>query len=138
MVTARGPASTGAPTAVGTMRQPPFVIWLVSAVAGALTGYLALYLWIYATVRFGDNVPLLALEGTLGTTVGWAVLTLPFLGLGLALLLTRRLPSRAWIGLLVISVGVVAAIPHPPSIDCGNNITGYTCAGTSSSPSEVS
>ncbi len=96
-----------------------------------------MYFWAYSTVRWGDDVSLLNPQGALGTTVGWAVLTLPFVGVALALLLTRRVPALAWIGLLAVSVGVLAYIPHPPSIDCGNNITGYTCSGADSDPFRV-
>lgn len=111
-----------------------FATWTAAALAGALTGYLALYLWSYSSTRWGDDVPLLAPQGSAGTAVGWAALALPLIGVALALLVVRRVPAVVWLAALAVVVVIVGLLPHPPSINCGNNISGYTCASGNSDP----
>lgn len=108
--------------------------WVLVALAGVLLGYLTLYAYLYASVRWGDDVPLLAPSGTAGTVVGWLILAIPFVVLALSLYIARRVPVAAWLAVTMGALAIVAVIPHPPSIDCGNNITGFTCASGGTDP----
>lgn len=102
----------------------------VAAVTGVLIGTLALVGAGYASVRFGDDLPWLAPEGTAGTAWGYALLTLSLVGLLIGLVTAPRLPRKVWPAALVTAAVAVALLVPAPVIDCGNNITGSTCAGT--------
>lgn len=104
--------------------------WLRPVLAGSFglaAGYLALYLLAYSAVRHG------APDGGLGTALGYVVLLLPLVGLGVCLRRSRQVPAAAWMVELLAVVVVLAVIPHPPSVDCGGSAQGYTCPGITTS-----
>lgn len=82
-----------------------------------------LYAALYAMVRYGGP------EGAAGTLLGYAVLALPLVGLWGGAFAHRRLRPSGWLATLGVAVVTIAVLPHPVSVDCGNNISGYTCPG---------
>lgn len=106
----------------------------LAATTGALIGYLSVLGIGYSSIRFGDDLPWLAPQGALGTAFGYALLTLPLLGLAQGLALAPRLPRSVWLGALIASAVAVVLLTPPPAVDCGNNLTGYTCATGGTDP----
>jgi uncharacterized membrane protein YhhN len=107
----------------------------LAAVAGAAVGVLLLYASVYAAVRWGDDVSWLFPDGVLGTASGYALLTLPFVGFVVGLLVAPLLPRLAWLATLVMAGAAVVLLTPLPTINCGGSLTGYTCGGQSSAPS---